>query len=133
MLCLPFEPTIGVVSVVMPYLSLSRDDVEFVELSELQGGESVILLHLITVSRKKLPILSLTQAKPKLNPWLLLQLSYVSGRTTGGARALEAAAAAHAMLVALGTDAAYGMLPSSDQEANAADQSQQRTGSRGMV
>lgn len=47
---------------------------------------------------------------------------------------MQAAAAAHAVLVALGTNPAHGMLPStSEQDAGAAHQHQQRTGSRGKL
>jgi len=63
-----------------------------------------------------------------------LQLAFVSGKTSGGAKALEAAAAAHAMLVVLGTDPAHGLLPVRDNaEHTAAEQqsSQHRTGSKG--
>lgn len=35
----------------------------------------------------------------------------MSARTSGGAKALEAASAAHHLLVALGTDPAHGLLP----------------------
>lgn len=60
----------------------------------------------------------------------------MSGRGAGGAKALEAAAAAHAMLVALGTDPAHGMLPvtpnrEGDSFGQGADQ--QRTGSKGVA
>ena len=64
-----------------------------------------------------------------------MQLSFVSGRISGGARALEAAAAAHAMLVMLGTDPAHGLLPvatDSDSDASAQDGDQHRTGSKGV-
>ena len=60
----------------------------------------------------------------------------MSGRDAGGAKALEAAAAAHAMLVALGTDPAHGMLPvtpeaEGDYLGQGADH--QRTGSKGVA
>lgn len=41
----------------------------------------------------------------------VLQLSYISQREGGGPRAVEAAEAAHGVLMALGTDASHGMLP----------------------
>lgn len=44
---------------------------------------------------------------------LVLQLSYISQREGGGPRAVEAAGAAHAILMALGTDPSHGMLPES--------------------
>ena len=40
-----------------------------------------------------------------------MQLSYISQREGGGPKAVEAADAAHAVLMALGTDASHGMLP----------------------
>ena len=40
----------------------------------------------------------------------MLQLAYVSEREGGGAKAVEASAAAHDMLMALGTDPSHGML-----------------------
>ena len=43
----------------------------------------------------------------------VLQLAYVSEREGGGTKAMEASAAAHNMLMALGTDPAHGMLPRS--------------------
>ena len=39
-----------------------------------------------------------------------LQLSYVSERQGGGPKAVEAAAAAHRLLMALGTEPSHGML-----------------------
>ena len=44
---------------------------------------------------------------------LVLQLSYISQREGGGPRAVEAAEAAHDVLMALGTDPSHGMLPES--------------------
>lgn len=40
-----------------------------------------------------------------------LQLSYISQREGGGPRAVEAAEAAHSVLMALGTDSSHGMVP----------------------
>ena len=40
-----------------------------------------------------------------------LQLAYVSERAGSGPKACEASAAAHSLLMALGTDASHGMLP----------------------
>lgn len=45
---------------------------------------------------------------------LVLQLSYISQREGGGPKAVEAADAAHAVLMALGTDPSHGMLPESE-------------------
>ena len=54
---------------------------------------------------------------------LVLQLSYISQREGGGPRAVEAAGAAHDVLMALGTDPSHGMLPESDgREDNALDE-----------
>lgn len=39
-----------------------------------------------------------------------MQLSYISQREGGGPRAIEAAGAAHNILMALGTDPSHGML-----------------------
>lgn len=41
----------------------------------------------------------------------MLQLAYVSEREGGGPKALEASAAAHRLLIALGTDPSHGLLP----------------------
>ena len=60
----------------------------------------------------------------------------MSGRTSGGAKALEAAAAAHAMLVTLGTDPAHGLLPvalGSQGDFLAQERDQHRTGSKGVT
>ena len=43
----------------------------------------------------------------------VIQLSYVSEREGGGPKAVEAANAAHNILMALGTDVSHGMLPES--------------------
>ena len=54
---------------------------------------------------------------------LVLQLSYISQREGGGPRAVEAAGAAHDVLMTLGTDPSHGMLPESDdREDNVLDE-----------
>ena len=63
-------------------------------------------LHVGTVSCRSI---SLAKAL------LVLQLSYISQREGGGPRAVEAAEAAHAVLMALGTDVSHGMLPESER------------------